>query len=58
MTKQSNKIMAEMQVRKSKKQKEAFRTWVCGELKAAGYAPQVETGFAARTVVVVSQKAV
>ena len=52
MTEQSNKIMAEMQVRKSRKQKEAFRTWLCGELEAAGYAPTVEDGFAARNVVV------
>lgn len=51
MTDQSNKIMAEMQVRKSRKQKEAFRAWLCRELEAAGYAPQVETGFAARNVV-------
>ena len=52
MTEQSNKIMAEMQVRKSRKQKEAFRAWLCGELEAAGYAPRVEKGFAARNVVV------
>jgi len=51
MTEQSRKIMAEMQVRKSRKQKEAFRAWLCGELEAAGYAPKVETGFAARNVV-------
>ncbi|MBD5133246.1 MAG: Zn-dependent exopeptidase M28 [Clostridiales bacterium] len=51
MTVQSNKIMAEMQVRKSRKQKEAFRAWLCGELEAAGYAPRVEKGFAARNVV-------
>ena len=51
MTEQSRKIMAEMQVRKSKKQKEAFRAWLCGELEAAGYAPQVEKGFAAQNVV-------
>ena len=52
MTEQSDKIMAEMQVRKSKKQKEAFRSWLCGELEAAGYSPAVEKGFAARNVVV------
>ena len=52
MTEQSKKIMAEMQVRKSRKQKADFRAWLCGELKAAGYAPQVEKGFAARNVVV------
>ena len=52
MTEQSNQIMAEMQVRKSKKQKENFRAWLCRELEAAGYAPTVEKGFAARNVVV------
>ena len=52
MTKQSNKIMAEMQVRKSRRQKENFRAWLCGELEAAGYVPRVEKGFAARNVVV------
>ena len=52
MTDQSNKILAGMQVRKSRKQKEAFRAWLCGELEAAGYTPTVEEGFAARNVVV------
>ena len=51
MTEQSQKILAEMQVRKSRRQKEAFRAWLCGELEAAGYAPRVEKGFAARNVV-------
>lgn len=51
MTEQSRKVLDEMQVRKSKKQKEAFRTWLCGALEAAGYSPAVETGFAARNVV-------
>ncbi|MDE7262577.1 MAG: Zn-dependent exopeptidase M28 [Oscillospiraceae bacterium] len=48
---QSQKIMSGFQVRKSKKQKEAFRAWLCGELEAAGYTPKVEKGFAARNVV-------
>ena len=52
MTRQSSRILNEMQVRKSRKQKEAFRSWLCGELEAAGYAPKVEAGFAARNVVV------
>ncbi|MDE7009976.1 MAG: Zn-dependent exopeptidase M28 [Oscillospiraceae bacterium] len=52
MTPQSQKIMSGFQVRKSKKQKEAFRVWLCGELEAAGYAPRVEEGFAAKNVVV------
>lgn len=51
MTEQSRKILDEMQVRKSKKQKKAFRAWLCGELEAAGYSPRVEEGFAARNVV-------
>lgn len=51
MTDQSNKIMAEMQVRKSRRQKAEFRAWLCGELEAAGYAPQVEKSFAAQNVV-------
>lgn len=52
MTPQSQKILDEMQVRKSRKQKAAFRAWLCGELEAAGYAPTVEESFAARNVVV------
>lgn len=52
MTEQSSKILAELQVRKSRKQKAAFRAWLRGELEAAGYAPAVEEGFAARNVVV------
>lgn len=51
MLPQSMKIMEAFQVRKSKKQKEAFRAWLCGELEAAGCAPKVEEGFAAKNVV-------
>ena len=51
MTAQSQKILDEMQVRKSKKQKEAFRAWLRGELEAAGYAPGVEKSLAAQNVV-------
>lgn len=51
MLPQSMKIMEDFQVRKSKKQKEAFRAWLCGELEAAGCAPKVEGGFAAKNVV-------
>lgn len=51
MTPQSRKIMADFQVRKSRKQKAAFRAWLCGELEAAGYAPAVEKGFAAQNVI-------
>lgn len=52
MTPQSRKILDHLQVRKSRKQKESFRNWLCEELKAAGYAPSVEKGFAAKNVVV------
>lgn len=52
MTTQSKRVLAEMQVRKTKKQKADFRRWLCGELEAAGYAPTVEKGFAFRNVVV------
>lgn len=51
MTPQSHKIMEDFQVRKSRKQKEAFRRWLCEELEKAGYAPSVEKGFAAKNVV-------
>ena len=51
MLPQSMKIMEDFQVRKSKKQKEAFRAWLCGELEAAGCAPKMEGGFTAKNVV-------
>ena len=51
MTEQSRKILDEMQVRKSRTQKEDFRAWLCGELEAAGYAPRVEEHLIARNVV-------
>lgn len=51
MLPQSQKIMEDFQIRKSRKQKEAFRAWLCGELEKAGYAPGVEAGFAAKNVV-------
>ena len=52
MTPQSQKIMEDFQVRKSRKQKENFRSWLCEELKEAGYAPSVEEKFIAKNVVV------
>ena len=52
MTPQSRKILDGFQVRKSRKQKESFRQWLCGELKKSGYAPSVERKFAAKNVVV------
>ena len=51
MNPQSRKILDDFQIRKSRKQKEAFRTWLCEELKSAGYAPGVEKSFAAKNVV-------
>lgn len=51
MTPQSQKIMEDFQVRKSRKQKESFRNWLCEELKKAGYAPSVEKKFTAKNVV-------
>lgn len=52
MTEQSHKIMEDFQIRKSRKQKEAFRNWLCEELKNAGYTPNVEKTFTAKNVVV------
>ena len=51
MTPQSHTVLSDFQVRKSRRQKEAFRAWLCGELERAGYAPKVEKGFAAKNVV-------
>lgn len=51
MTNQSQTVLENYQVRKSKQQKEAFRTWLCRELERAGYAPKIEKGFAAKNVV-------
>lgn len=51
MTEQSQKILSELQVRKSKRQKADFRAWLCGELEKAGYSPVAEKGFAAQNVV-------
>lgn len=42
MTSQSQKILGEMQVRKSRKQKAAFRTWLQAELEVAGWTVTVE----------------
>lgn len=51
MTNQSQTILETYQIRKSRKQKEAFRAWLCDELEKAGYAPRIEKGFAAKNVV-------
>lgn len=42
MTEQSNTILRDFQIRKTKAQKETFRAWLCAELEKAGYAPKVE----------------
>ena len=52
MTALSQKILTDFQVRKSKKQKENFRGWLCGELEKLGYAPTVEKGNFSHNVVV------
>ena len=52
MTETSKTILAEFQVRKSKKQKAAFRDYLCRELTAAGYAATVEKSAVAANVVV------
>lgn len=52
MTPQSQKIIEAYQVRKSRKQKEAFRNWLCEELKKAGCSPRVETSFTAANVII------
>lgn len=51
LTEQSRKVLDDFQVRKSRKQKEAFRSWLCAELEKAGYTPGIEKGFAAKNVV-------
>ena len=42
MTELSREVLQNWEVRKSKQQKEDFRGWLCRQLEAAGYAPQVE----------------
>ncbi len=52
MTEASKTILGQYQVRKSKREKANFRVWLCGELRAAGYAPTVEASAFAHNVVV------
>ena len=52
MTSISQKIFDDFQVRKSKKQKAAFRAWLCGELEKAGYATKEEKKGSSCNVVV------
>lgn len=42
MTPRSQELLDRWQVRKTPRQKEAFRLWLCGVLEEAGYTPQVE----------------
>ena len=42
MTEISRKILGSFQIRKSKRQKVEFRSWLSGELTRAGYAPKAE----------------
>ena len=51
MTDAAKTVLERWQVRKSKKQKEAFRQWLCAELENLGYSPAVE-GKGSRNVVV------
>ncbi len=52
MTETSKTILEQYQVRKSGREKAAFRDWLCGELKKAGYAPTVEQSAFAHNVIV------
>lgn len=47
MTSQSRKILADMQVRKSSREKREFRAWLTKELESAGWTVQEEYGFPA-----------
>lgn len=42
MTTTAREVLQRWEIRKSKKEKEAFRAWLCQQLTEAGYAPQVE----------------
>lgn len=53
MTLQSKKILEEMQVRKSSREKREFRSWLMEELRAVGYQPREEHGFFAGHNVIV-----
>ena len=52
MTEVSRKIFEAYHVRKSKKQKAAFREYLCGQLEEAGYAPKEEKKRSSCNVVV------
>lgn len=42
MTNTAREVLQRWEIRKSKKQKEDFRGWLCQQLREAGYTPQVE----------------
>lgn len=44
MTEAAKTVLTAYEVRKSKKQKEAFRAYLCQELEKLGYTPRVESG--------------
>ena len=44
MTEAAKTVLTAYEVRKTKQQKEAFRTFLCEELEKLGYAPRVESG--------------
>ena len=52
MTERSCKVLEEFQIRKSKKQKESFRSWLSEELRGMGYTVAVEKSAIAKNVVV------
>lgn len=52
MTELSRNLFTDFHIRKSKKQKEAFRSWLCDMLTAQGYAPATEKTISAANVVV------
>lgn len=51
MTGVSQKVFDDFQVRKSKKQKAAFREYLCAEMEKAGYTPKVEKSGSSHNVV-------
>lgn len=50
MTSWQQTVLEEFQIRKSKRQKEAFRAFLCDELRKRGYEPRIEGGFSKNVV--------
>lgn len=50
MTDAAKTVLERYEIRKSKRQKEAFRTWLCAELERMGYAPSVEGKYSRNVV--------